>query len=497
MEIKYKKTVLENEKCNALVLGIQKDESELVISGNARLKKVCDNFLTTKDFRGKLNETTLLYTQESLAARRILFVGLGEVEQYTLERLRQAVGTAAKTLMQLGLKQFALAIESFLPEKSKTDEATQAATEGVVLAIYQYTKFKEVQPEDEISVEEVTYIFESPNIIKGVQEGIHRGKIVAEAVNFTRDLQNHPGNWVTPTRLAEIAQDMAQAVSLKCQILDKPDMEKLGMGALLGVAKGSQEPPKFIILEHNSAKPELETMVFVGKGITFDSGGISIKPSDKMDEMKFDMSGGAAIIGAMKAIAQLDIPLHVVGLIPATENLPSGTSMKPGDILQASSGTTIEIVNTDAEGRLILADALVYAKQYHPQAVVDLATLTGACVVALGHYATGLLGKDTKLLNRLKQAGEKTGERLWELPLWDEYSEDIKSDYADVKNSAGRWGGAITAATFLAKFVEGYSWAHLDIAGTAWTDKDKPYIPKGGTGVGVRLIVQFLRDLVE
>jgi leucyl aminopeptidase len=497
MEITCKQTVLESERCDALVLGLPKGESTLKLPGNERLKKVCNEFLTTKDFKGKLNETALIYTHDTLAAKRILLVGLGEGEQYDFDKLRQAAGSAVKTLMQLGVKQFAVALESLIPNKSAPDEASQAAAEGLILAAYQYTKFKEVKPEDEMVVEEVVNLVESTDILEQVQQGMRRGEIVANATNFTRDLQNHPGNWATPTKLAEIAQEMAQEVGLKCQVLDKSDMQKLSMGALLGVAQGSQEPPRFIVLEHNSEKPNLESIVFVGKGITFDSGGISIKPSEKMEEMKFDMSGGAAVMGAMKAIAQLDIPLHVVGLIPAAENLPSATSMKPGDVLRASSGTTIEIVNTDAEGRLILADALVYAKQYKPKAVVDLATLTGACVVALGHYATGLFGRDTKVLERLKRAGEKTGERLWELPLWEDYSEDIKSDYADVKNSAGRWGGAITAAAFLAKFAEGYPWAHLDIAGTAWTDKEKAYTPKGGTGMGVRLLVQFLRDWVE
>jgi leucyl aminopeptidase len=274
-------------------------------------------------------------------------------------------------------------------------------------------------------------------------------------------------------------------------------MEKLKMGALLGVARGSQEPPTFIILEHSAGKQNLETIVLVGKGVTFDSGGISIKPSERMEEMKFDMSGGAVVMGAMKAIAQLKMPFHVVGLIPAVENLPSGTSMKPGDILRASSGTTIEIINTDAEGRVILADALTYAKRYKPKAVIDLATLTGACVVALGPHASGLFSTDSELRDAIKSAAEKAGERVWPFPLWDDYHDDIKSDYADIKNSAGRAGGAITAAAFLSQFAEGYPWAHLDIAGTAWTDKEKAYISKGGTGWGVRLLLQFLKDRIQ
>ncbi len=497
MVINYRQATLEGEVCDVIIVGISQNNLKLHLTGNDHLKKICEEYFTTKDFRAKINEIALLYPQNSIVAKRLLLVGLGETEKFDLERVRQAVGTATRSLMRLGQKHITLAAETFSYENINTKELAQTITEGVVLAAYQFLNYKEIKQEEKIILERITLLFPSAEIIEDVEKGIKFGQVIAEAANFTRDLQNHPGNWVTPTRLAETAREMAKEVGLKCTVLDQPAMQKLKMGALLGVAKGSTEPPKFIILEHNASKSELKSIVFVGKGITFDSGGISLKPSDKMDEMKFDMSGGAAVMGALKAIAQLDIPLHVVGLIPATENLPSGSSMKPGDILRTSSGKTIEIVNTDAEGRLILADALVYAKRYKAEAVVDLATLTGACVVALGHYATGLFGKDSNLVNRLKQAGEKTGERLWELPLWDNYSEDIKSHYADIKNSSGRWGAAITAAAFLAEFAEGYPWAHLDIAGTAWADKDSAYIPKGGTGLGVRLLVQFLRDWLE
>ncbi len=493
MEIRVKATTIETEPCDALILGVPQNTAQLDLSRNKRLKKICAELLATKDFKGKLNETALLYTS-NLPAQRVLLVGLGETEKYDLEHLRQAVGTAAKTLLRLGQRCVACAVETFLSEKFTIAEAAQSATEGMILATYKYTAFKKSQPEDTRQVEKVVYLIENATFQKQVKEGMRWGKIVAEAVNFARDLQNHPANWVTPTKLAEFAQETAKEVGLKCQILNKAEMEKLKMGALLGVARGSQEPPKFIILEHNAGKQNLETIVLIGKGVTFDSGGISIKPSERMEEMKFDMSGGAVVMGAIKAIAQLKMPLHVVGLIPAVENLPSGASMKPGDILRASSGMTIEIINTDAEGRVILADALTYARRYKPKAVIDLATLTGACVVALGPHASGLFGSDSELLDAIKRAAEQTGERVWPFPLWDDYQEDIKSDYADIKNSAGRAGGAITAAAFLSRFAEGYAWAHLDIAGTAWTDKEKAYITKGGTGWGVRLLLQFLSD---
>lgn len=493
MKIKSKQTNLENEPCDALVLGFLQNSKKLSFTDSLRLKRVCDQFLADNKFKAQIGEVAILYHPDKVAAQRVALVGLGDADGFNLERIRLACGAAAKILMRLGVQQIAVAVETFAVERFEISDVSQAAVEGIILATYQYSAFKEIKPDDSVFVEEATLLFE-PDIRKVVEKGARWGKIVAEAANFTRDLQNHPGNEMTPTRLAESAKSMATAVGLKCKVLEQEQMEKLNMGALLAVAKGSEESPKFIILEHKSPKASSPPVVWVGKGITFDSGGISIKPSDRMEEMKFDMSGGAAVIGAMKAVAQLNLPVHVVGLIPSCENLPSGTSMKPGDILRASSGTTIEVINTDAEGRLILADALHYAKRYKPAAVIDLATLTGACVVALGHYASGLFSRHQSLADALQQAGEKCGERLWQLPLWEDYDEDIKGDYADIKNSAGRAGGAITAAAFLGKFTEGYPWAHLDIAGTAWADKEKGYLTKGGTGLGVRLLVQFLRE---
>ena len=281
---------------------------------------------------------------------------------------------------------------------------------------------------------------------------------------------------------------------MKLRILDDAQMKKIGMNALLGVARGGSEPAKFIILEYDGRRRSDPPIVLVGKGLTFDSGGISIKPSEKMEEMKTDMAGGAAVLGAIAAVADLKLPVHVVGLIPATENLPGGKAYKPGDILKSLSGRTIEVITTDAEGRLILADALTYALRYKPAAVIDLATLTGACIVALGDHVIGMLGTDEALKARIREAADATGERVWELPLWEDYDEQIRSDIADFKNSGGRAGGAITAAAFLRKFVGDVPWVHLDIAGPSWLSKDRPYIPKGASGVGVRLLVRFLRD---
>ena len=489
---------LDEESCEALVLGVFEGAKELGLNDSPALNKHYAEIRASGDFRGKANECVVTYPGAELPARRVLFVGLGKKEKYGLEQVRQAAGTAAKTLARKGVGRAEVALATFAHESLSPAELAQAATEGALLATYRYTQFKEPDPEEPATgLEQLDYLVETETTRSEAEAGATLGRKIAEAVTFTRDLQNHPGNWLTPVRLAELAEEMAGACGLACEVLDREEMEKLGMGALLGVARGSEQPPRFIIMQHNAnRKDELETVVLVGKGITFDSGGISLKPGDKMDEMKFDMSGAAAVLGALKAAAELEVPLHVVGLVPTCENLPSGSSMKPGDILRACNGKTIEIINTDAEGRLILADALAYAQRFKPRAVVDLATLTGACVVALGHYASGLMGNDPDLLERIKRAGERTGERVWPLPLWEEYHEDIKSDYADMKNLGGRPGGAITAAALLEKFTD-YPWAHLDIAGTAWTDKERPYTPKGGTGVGVRLLTAFLRDWAQ
>jgi leucyl aminopeptidase len=315
-------------------------------------------------------------------------------------------------------------------------------------------------------------------------------------VVVARDLVNSPGNNKSPPYLAEQAQIAANESTLKCKILGQKDLAKEGFGALLGVAQGSVREPHLIILEHHGGSKNEAPVALVGKGVTFDSGGISLKPGEKMDEMKMDMAGGAAVIGTMLAAALLELPVNLVGIVPTVENMPSGTAYRPGDILTSLSGQTIEVLNTDAEGRLILADALTYVKRYDPKLVIDLATMTGACIIALGHHASAVLGNDEKLVQSLLNAGEESGERLWQLPLWDDYDQQIKSDVADVKNTGGRPAGTITAAAFLKKFASDFRWAHLDIAGTAWRDQGQPYTPKGGTGVGVRMLVAFLQKQV-
>jgi len=345
-----------------------------------------------------------------------------------------------------------------------------------------------------VELEKAVVVVFSADLVPTIERGVRAGESIAAAVKWVRDLVNQPANYATPAILADEALRMAQATGLSFQALGPAEMRQLGMGALLGVAQGSVQEPRLIILEHNPSGAQTAPVVLVGKGITFDSGGISLKGREGMEWMKEDMAGAAAVMGTMQAVAALRIPQRVVGLMPATENLPSGNAYKPGDVLKAITGKTIEVISTDAEGRLILADALGYAQRYNPAAMIDLATLTGACVVALGNLAAGLFSNNDDLAGKIEAASQATHEKVWRMPLWKEYAEQIKSDVADMKNSGGRPAGSITAAMLLSKFVGDFAWAHLDIAGVSGTEKDSPYQPKGATGYGVRLLTQLLRD---
>ena len=372
-------------------------------------------------------------------------------------------------------------------------DVARGIVEGAVLSTYKYDKYLTSEDEKKM-LATITVFTPEKKTFSEISEGVQWGKTLSAATCHARDLENAPSNEIYPETLAFDIQETAHRYGFKATVFDQRKIEGLKMGGILAVSRGSSHAPRFVILEHNPAKVKTGTYVLVGKGVTFDSGGISIKPSANMAEMKMDMSGAAAVIGAFQALAELQIPVHVVGLIPAVENMPSGTAVKPGDIIRHYGGKTSEVDNTDAEGRLILADALGYASHFKPETVIDLATLTGACVVALGHLATGMMGNDQATMDALKAAGESTYERVWQLPLFDEYEKLIKSDVADVKNTGGRWGGAITAGLFLKKFVGEYKWVHLDIAGTAILEESQEYAPKGGSGVGVRLLVEFLRN---
>ena len=443
------------------------------------------------DFKGELFECHLIHTQGALSAHRVLLTGLGKKDEFDLEKWRGAASKAGQFIRNSGIKQFAFPAEKL--EGHSKEELAEAFVTGLVLGVYQFNQFKTLELDKIKEIGEVILLGEKDQEIKLIRGGLETGRIISEAVTLARDLVNGPSNEVTPTFLAEKAKAIAQDHGMEITVLEVKEAEVTGMGAFVAVAKGSQEPGKFIVLEYNKGK-KLETIALVGKGITFDSGGISIKPSENMERMKDDMSGAAAVLATLQAASRLQLPVHLVGIMPTTENLPSGKAYKPGDVLKTLSGQTVEVISTDAEGRLILADALTYSLRYEPKAIIDLATLTGACVVALGDFVMGLFGNDDLLLKRVEEASSKTGEKAWRLPLWDEYFEYLKSDTADFRNVGTRSAGAIIGGVFLSKFVKNTPWVHLDIAGPASIDKERPYTPRGGTGAGVRLLIQMLRD---
>jgi leucyl aminopeptidase len=446
------------------------EDAEAVVSGG--------------DFGGKAGETALLYGQDG-PAPRLLLVGLGERDLFTLEKLRRAAGSAARRARTLRLQTAAF----FLPALPDTTirEVARTVAEGARLGLYRFDRHKSAADDHDL---ETFWLVADEDALEEATEGAELGAKVAEGTVLARDLANEPSNVATPEYLAERARTIAEEYGMEFEVLDRPGIEEEGLTGLATVGRSASNGPRFIVLEHRGGG-DSAPVVLIGKAVTFDSGGISIKPAAGMEDMKFDMSGGAAVLGAMEATGALDLPLNVVALVPATENLPGGSAFKPGDVLRMHSGKTVEIVSTDAEGRLILADALSYARRYEPSVVVDCATLTGACVVALGDHASGLMGNDEDLMAKLQAAGEATGEKAWPLPLFEEYTEQIKGDTADIKNSGGRKGGALTAGAFLKEFAA-YPWAHLDIAGTAYGKKGNAYITKGATGVPTRLLVEFL-----
>ncbi len=460
---------------------------------DAALKGMLRDVLTSGDFKGQLNSTMLFYPRGLIGAKRVLLVGLGKAEKFGLDPARQAAATAAKKARELGVTDFSTVVHGAGIGGLNVQDAAQAVAEGTLLGLYRFWEFKRPD-ENHHEIQQVNIVEADLDKVEQIKEGVRIGQAIAEGQMLARDLSNKPGNVATPTYLADSARKLGEQYNMQVNVLDVDECKAMGMGMFSAVAQGSDEPAKFIVMEYNAGREDLDTVVLIGKGITFDSGGITIKGGEGMQDMKHDMSGAAAVIGAMQAVGALQPPLHVVGIVPATENLPSGKAFKPGDILRAMNGKTIEILSTDAEGRLVLGDALCYAARYQPKGVIDMATLTGSCVVALGKVAAGLMANDQALADQLKAAADQTGEKVWQLPLWDEYNELIKSTYADMKNTGGRQGGAITAAAILKNFVDGFPWVHLDIAGTAWGDDEKGYHSKGATGYGVRLCVEVLRS---
>ena len=436
------------------------------------------------DFNGKRDETALLYPPGS--AERILLVGMGKGEEVSRSAIRRAASVAAKRMRALGVARGAF----HLPPESRgavgQADAGQAVAEGLAQGAWQFVELKRPGEDRKPPLERVEVLADDGDFT----EGHRRGVAIGAGQTLARGIQVLPGNVCTPSYLGRAAEELAARHGHTITVLDKAAIVQEKMGALLAVAQGSVEEPRFIVLEYQGA--EGAPVVLVGKGVTFDSGGISIKPADKMEDMKYDMSGAAAVLGTFEMLGRVKPALHVVGLIPSAENMPSGTAYRPGDVVTSHLGKTIEVVNTDAEGRLILADALSWARRYQPVCVVDAATLTGAVVIALGHTAAAVMGTDEPLIAELRAAGDRAGEPVWPLPMFDEYRELIKSDIADMKNSGGRPGGSITAGWFLREFAEEYPWAHLDIAGTAYTDREDATRVRGPTGMGVRLFGDFL-----
>jgi len=467
---------------DALILPVTEGDSgaykRLAASVANLIKKIF-----SKEFSGKQNEVLLIQSPFDIKPDRLLLVGLGKKKDISPEKIRQAGGKAAAYLRDMGMKRIALSTQVLSSLKLSPVDFI----EGSLLGLYTFKKYR--TENDNKSIDSITML-EKPS--RELREKLAWIKTVASSVYFVRDLVNTPSNDMTPTHLAKTALSL-RGKGLTVKVLEKRDAQKLGMGAYLSVAKGSNEPPKFIVLEYRGSKGA--PYVLIGKSITFDSGGISLKPAEGMEKMKYDMAGGAAVLGIIKAVSASRLPIHLIGILPATENLPGGSASKPGDVVRSLIKKTVEIINTDAEGRLIIADAIGYAGRFKPLAIIDIATLTGACSIAFGNEAIAMMGNDRGFIKKIKKAADNTYERVWEMPLFEEYKTYLKSDIADIKNSAGRNGSLMTSAYFLYEFAGQVPWVHLDIAGTAWAEKDMPYIPKGASGIGTRLILNLIKEL--
>ena len=497
MEVKVISGDITQIEADAIVLNLLEGVGQPG-GATAAVDKALDGTLTrlisNGEIKGKFGEVGIIHTLGKLPVGIVAVAGLGKRQDFTLDRIRGVAGEFCRSLRKLNCHRIATILHGAGVGGIEPEASVEAVVEGSLLGLYNFTRYK--KPEYK-GVEEILIVEREVEKLSALERSAHKGEIMAEATTLSRDMVNEPANCMTPSRMAEIAEEIAKEHDLEFDVLDSNDMEVMGMEALLGVAKGSSQAPKLITLSYKGDVNSENAIGFIGKGVTFDSGGISIKPSEGMGEMKDDMAGGATVMAALSAIAQLKPEVNVVGVIPATENLPSGSALKPGDILQAMSGKTIEVISTDAEGRLILADALSYAVKQGFSPLVDVATLTGACRVALGTGYSGAFGNDQELMNKILEVGSKAGEKLWQMPMPEEYKEQNKSEIADVKNTGGRYGGAITAALFLAEFVGDIPWVHLDIAGTASSSKESGYIVKGATGVGVRTLVELALSLAK
>lgn len=452
-------------------------------------KKQVERLFKGKEFSGSDKQAAVILGAQK---KKICLVGLGEKKNWNLRKVILTARRVANLAKNNKVKSVAVAIEPLAASGVSSERLAQTVAENMLLAEYSFNKYK-TEKVDRFTVN-LMMLLVSKMAIKSVIAGVKIGEVVGNQVNYARDLGNTPGGEMTPTLLSKKAQEVAKGSGFKIQILGKSQMAKLGMGAILGVSRGSAEEPKFIVMEYYGAKKIDAPLVFVGKGVTFDTGGLNLKPEDHMLDMWMDMCGGAAVISALGAIAKLKLPVNVIGLVPAVENMPGGAGYRPGDLLKSLSGKYIEVLNTDAEGRVILADALTYAEKYKPQLVVDVATLTGACMVALGAHAAGLFAPEDKIADELLSAGERSGDYLWRLPLWDEYEDEVKGTFGDVQNlGKSRYGGAITAAMFLYQFAKKFPWAHLDIAGTMKTVEGQ-HLAKGAAGASTRVLIELAKS---
>lgn len=490
MEFSIKTGNPEKQRGNCIVVGVFEPRKLTPSAGllDNATNHYLSEILRRGDMGGKAGSTLLLHDVPSTLCGRVLLVGLGKEKEFSEKEYSAAIRSAVKALSETGATDGTLFLTEIPVRKRSLAWRVRQAAIIAKETTYRFEQFKSKKDEVRRPLRKLSFAIDRRTEMALAEVALAQGRAIAEGVALARDLGNLPGNVCTPAYLAETAQQIALDYAIDCQVLERADMEAFGMHSLLSVAKGSHQPPKLIVLQYKGGKEGEKPLVLVGKGITFDSGGISLKPGPEMDEMKFDMCGAASVLGTLKAVAQMQLPLNLTVIVPTSENMPGGAASKPGDIVTSMSGQTIEILNTDAEGRLVLCDALTYAERFEPETVIDVATLTGACVIALGHVATGLFANDDGLARELLLAGDEAHDRAWQMPLWDDYQDLLKSNFADMANIGGRAGGSISAACFLARFTKKFEWAHLDIAGTAW----KSGAEKGATGRPVPLLAHYL-----
>ncbi len=497
MEIKARIGSIKRVRADAIIMCVYENTKRPrgdLSTINKALNGAISDLIHNGEIKGKLGEVTIIHSLGKITADRVVTIGLGKRTELTLDKIRSATSDVCQVLKSKGVKRVAIVALGTCMGLLAPKESGQAIAEGAILGSYAFRRHMTAK-DDSGMLESLTVIDRSRTVVAAAQQGITEGIVLAEAANLARDLVNEPANFMTPTHLAAEATRIAEKYKLEVEVFEREEIKKMGMGAFLGVAQGSHQPPKFIVMKYKGTESKDYDIALIGKGLTFDSGGISLKPAEKMGDMKGDMAGGASVIGAMGAIAQLKPKVNVMAIIAATENMPGGSALKPADVLTAMNGKTIEVDNTDAEGRLTLADALSYANKQGVKRIVDIATLTGGCVVALGDVTTGAFTNNQELLGAVIKAGEAVGDKIWQLPLFEEYKEQNKSSIADIKNSGGRPASPITAALFVGEFAGATPWVHLDIAGTSDIDKNRGYYTKGATGVPTRTLIKLVLSL--